>query len=91
MDCYTELKKYTTHEIDLDLAASTKEAKKQAEAYFTFKPSTKDAAKAIKLKDQGNKLFQSKEFEKAKEVYLQAVEEDSNLVSLFTNLAACEI
>lgn len=45
----------------------------------------------MELKDQGNKLFGAKDFENARQVYLQAVEEDSSLVSLFTNLAACEI
>ena len=49
------------------------------------------AEKALQLKNEGNELFEKKQYAKAYEKYTAAIDEDENNAVLYSNRAACSL
>lgn len=49
------------------------------------------AEKALQLKNEGNDLFEKKEYAKAYDKYTAAIDEDENNAVLYSNRAACSL
>ncbi|KAL4466529.1 hypothetical protein ABPG72_000736 [Tetrahymena utriculariae] len=91
MDLYQILKKHTKNDINQELAEEFKTKLNMKKEDEEFLPKTIDNAKAVALKNEGNELFRISHYEEALQKYLSALEFDSSLVAIHTNVAACYI
>ena len=61
---------------------------------FHSRPTTSDSrimSNAVRMKEEGNKLFLAKKYEEAVAKYSEAIEEDDSNAVLYANRAACTL